>query len=50
MQSDTRCAFCGTPCQEYKGPDGKIYCADCYKKNFRKIALGLSKLIKGAIR
>lgn len=50
MQSDTRCAFCGTPCQEYKGPDGKIYCADCTQKNFRKIALGLSELIKGAIR
>ena len=37
MQSDTRCAFCGTPCQGYEGPDGKIYCADCYKKIFGKL-------------
>ena len=36
MKSDTRCAECGTPCQGYKGPDGKIYCADCYKKIFGK--------------
>ena len=36
MQSDTLCACCGTPYQGYKGPDGKIYCAECYKKNFGK--------------
>lgn len=36
MKSDTRCACCRTPCQGYKGPDGKIYCADCYKKIFGK--------------
>ena len=36
VKSDTRCSCCGCPCQGYKGPDGKIYCADCYKKIFGK--------------
>ena len=34
MKSDTRCACCGAYCQGYKAPDGKIYCADYYKKIF----------------
>lgn len=28
----TRCCGCGCPCQGFKGPDGKIYCDDCYFK------------------
>lgn len=28
----TRCAECGTPCQEIKDPRGRILCSDCYKK------------------
>lgn len=31
---ETRCAECGTPCQGFKGPDGRIYCWDCYYKIF----------------
>lgn len=33
---DTKCACCGVVCQGFKGPDGKIYCADCYYKTFGK--------------
>lgn len=33
MNGETRCVCCGTHCQGYKGPDGKLYCADCYKKS-----------------
>lgn len=40
MESDTRCACCGAYCQGYKAPNGKIYCADCYKKYS---AFGLGK-------
>ena len=29
---ETRCAICGTPCQGFKAPDGKIICSDCYYK------------------
>lgn len=36
MKSDTKCAGCETTCQGFKGPDGKLYCADCYKKKFGK--------------
>lgn len=31
---ETRCACCGTPCQGFKGPDGKIYCWECYYKTW----------------
>ena len=33
---ETRCASCGTPCQGFKGPDGRILCWDCYKKIWGK--------------
>ena len=33
---ETTCAECSTPCQGFKGPDGIIYCWDCYYKKFRK--------------
>lgn len=36
MNGETRCVCCGTPCQGIIAPDGKIYCADCYKNNFGK--------------
>lgn len=31
---ETRCACCGTPCQGFKGPDGRILCYDCYIKTW----------------
>lgn len=33
---ETRCAACNTPCQGFKGPDGKILCWDCYIKIWGK--------------
>lgn len=30
MKSDTHCANCGTICQGFKGPDGRILCWNCY--------------------
>ena len=33
---ETKCANCGTWCQGFAGPDGKIYCADCYYKIWGK--------------
>ncbi len=32
MNGSTKCSNCGCPCQGFKGPDGKIYCWDCYVK------------------
>ena len=32
----TQCASCHTPCQGFKGPDGRILCRDCYKKIWGK--------------
>ena len=33
---ETKCANCGAWCQGFAGPDGKIYCADCYYKMWGK--------------
>lgn len=33
---ESRCKKCGVPCQGFKGPDGKIYCWDCYVKKWGK--------------
>ena len=33
---ETRCSCCGAWCQGFGGPDGKIYCWDCYYKTFGK--------------
>lgn len=33
---EKKCDNCGTFCQGYKAPDGKILCADCYKKLWGK--------------
>lgn len=29
---ETQCAYCGTYCQGFKDPFGKIICSDCYVK------------------
>lgn len=31
-----KCAACGGIHQRYKAPDGKLLCADCYKKIWGK--------------
>lgn len=36
MNGETKCSYCGCFCQGFKGPDGKIYCADCYNKKWGK--------------
>lgn len=36
MNGETKCSYCGCFCQGFKGPDGKIYCANCYNKKWGK--------------
>lgn len=31
-----KCSNCGTFCQGFSGPDGRLLCADCYKKAWGK--------------
>ena len=33
---ESRCSNCGTWCQGFIGPDGKLLCSDCYYKIWGK--------------
>ena len=33
---ETKCVRCGCVCQGFVGPDGAIYCWDCYIKEWGK--------------